>query len=368
MRAFQEFSYDAATQTVTVGGGMYLYDATQAMALEGRAIRTMPAWGNVTIAGAMGTGAHGSTLRYNASISDQVVALTIVDGTGTVRQITSDSPDLPAFRLHLGLLGVIINVTLYTVPLYKVTAVNTVVNDDILLNGQLLDMVRAADQTTVYWYPSLGKLVIGNWTIVDPATPGEAWTSDHVPPTSDTHNLYAVPSLEIIQTLNDSLGLQVFQVYTLASMYTDVPDFAPIYTTNGLTVSNPATGFYDVMFAPICQETGFWACPWFHAPNQYSFTDNEIDIDVRNLTAFAADMNQILATRTAAFPFDGVLLRFSRASETLMSTSLGRDTCHVEFYMMRRRDSYNDTSTGLASYQAILQTLVSLGSKLRKIR
>ncbi len=60
--------------------------------------------GNITLGGAIGTGSHGSTIRYNASISSQVVGLTIVDGKGRVRTIT-DSKDLRAFRLNLGLLG-----------------------------------------------------------------------------------------------------------------------------------------------------------------------------------------------------------------------------------------------------------------------
>lgn len=60
--------------------------------------------GNITLGGAIGTGSHGSTIQYNASISAQVISLTIVDGQGYVRQI-SEMDDLRAFRLNLGLLG-----------------------------------------------------------------------------------------------------------------------------------------------------------------------------------------------------------------------------------------------------------------------
>lgn len=41
---------------------------------------------------------------HSSSIASQVVGLTIVDGTGTVRKISAPG-DLRAFRLHLGLLG-----------------------------------------------------------------------------------------------------------------------------------------------------------------------------------------------------------------------------------------------------------------------
>lgn len=51
------------------------------------------------------TGAHGSTIKYNSSISSQVVKMTVVDGRGNVIEI-SDPTDLKAFKINLGLLGI----------------------------------------------------------------------------------------------------------------------------------------------------------------------------------------------------------------------------------------------------------------------
>lgn len=48
--------------------------------------------------------AHGSTIKFNSSISSQVVGLTIVDGMGNVQKIT-DLDDLRSFRINLGVLG-----------------------------------------------------------------------------------------------------------------------------------------------------------------------------------------------------------------------------------------------------------------------
>lgn len=93
-----------ADNTVTVGAGLTLHDTTQFLRLHGRALRTTPAFGNITIGGAIGTGAHGSSIKYHASISAQVANLKIVNANGEVQVIT-DSEDLKAFRMHLGLLG-----------------------------------------------------------------------------------------------------------------------------------------------------------------------------------------------------------------------------------------------------------------------
>jgi FAD/FMN-containing dehydrogenase len=65
--------------------------------------------GGISVAGAIGTGAHGSSLRHPNSLSDQIIRLTIVDGTGEIRVI-DDPQEVNAFRVHLGLLGVIIDV------------------------------------------------------------------------------------------------------------------------------------------------------------------------------------------------------------------------------------------------------------------
>lgn len=59
--------------------------------------------GGITVGGAIGTGAHGSTLLHPTSISDQVVSLTVVDGLGNIHTIF-DPADLLGFRVHLGLL------------------------------------------------------------------------------------------------------------------------------------------------------------------------------------------------------------------------------------------------------------------------
>lgn len=90
--------------TATFGSGVNLRDVTEFLREHGRGLRTTPAFGNITLGGAVGTAAHGSTIKHNATISSQVVSLTIVDGRGKVRKIWK-MVDLRAFRLHLGLLG-----------------------------------------------------------------------------------------------------------------------------------------------------------------------------------------------------------------------------------------------------------------------
>lgn len=99
----------------------------------------------------MGTGAHGSSLKYPTALSDQITALTVIDGNGVLRVIRG--PDLNHFRVHLGLLGVILDATFQTVPAYKLTVNIVPQPDSILDDGSLLQMARDNDYFVAQWWP-----------------------------------------------------------------------------------------------------------------------------------------------------------------------------------------------------------------------
>lgn len=162
-----------------------------------------PAYGNITIGGSTGSGSHGSTIKYNASLSSQMVAVRIVDGYGNIQDIC-DPDDLKAFKIHLGLLGVLLSVTFYTVPLYKTLAHNRIVSEDILLNGEAIKMARNADQMALYWFPEFKEVIIANWTIVDESTEGNAFTYDHVPSIYRETALVAATAFESAFSLTSS--------------------------------------------------------------------------------------------------------------------------------------------------------------------
>ncbi len=58
-----------------------------------------------------------------------------------------------------------------------------------------------------------------------------------------------------------------------------VPDWVPIYATQQGKFENPAVGYYDEMFAPICHDDpqGILgtACVWSHGEDSITIVDNE---------------------------------------------------------------------------------------------
>lgn len=76
-----------------------------------------------TIAGAISTGTHGTGIAFG-SLSNQIVAWTWVDGKGEIQHHCRGHDDLSkALSLSLGLFGVLVDVTIKTVPLYSLRVV-----------------------------------------------------------------------------------------------------------------------------------------------------------------------------------------------------------------------------------------------------
>ncbi|WP_197519823.1 D-arabinono-1,4-lactone oxidase [Pseudonocardia sp. HH130630-07] len=121
--------------TVRVRAGETLADLCTALAASGRALATVPDPPRATIAGAIGLGMTGGVPR-GTSLSDQVRAVRLVDGRGTVREVTG-GPELDAVRCGLGAFGVVTSVELRTVPLQRLrvgeeqTRVDDVLADDL---------------------------------------------------------------------------------------------------------------------------------------------------------------------------------------------------------------------------------------------
>lgn len=97
-----------------------------------------------------------------------------------------------------------IDITLYTVPLYKTLAHNYAVPDDVLTNGVAKNWAKTTDQISFYWFPAFKEVIVANWTIVNAETPGNAWTNDHVPPTYDNFNVLTTFLKEIVFGLTSS--------------------------------------------------------------------------------------------------------------------------------------------------------------------
>ncbi|MCT2150056.1 FAD-binding protein [Dermabacter vaginalis] len=111
---------DHSTGEVTLRGGTRLWEIGPMLAKHSRALEVMGDIDRQSIAGAVSTGTHGTGGRFTG-VSGLVTGLKIVLANGDA--VWADSEHnvklFEAARLGLGALGIIVEVRLRTVPLYK---------------------------------------------------------------------------------------------------------------------------------------------------------------------------------------------------------------------------------------------------------
>ncbi|GAA1763770.1 D-arabinono-1,4-lactone oxidase [Agromyces humatus] len=144
---------DVATGRVTLAAGTRLHQLPALLAPYGLALPNMGDIDRQTIAGATSTGTHGTGLGFGG-LATQIVAVKLVTGAGELLTVSeTERPELlPAVRLGLGALGVLVEVTLQLVPRFVLHAVEKPEPLDAVLDGWPR-RARAVDHFEFYWFP-----------------------------------------------------------------------------------------------------------------------------------------------------------------------------------------------------------------------
>jgi FAD/FMN-containing dehydrogenase len=115
---------DAEKQQVTLLAGTKLHEIGLPLWDAGFSMINMGDIDRQSIAGAIGTGTHG-TGRSLKNISSQLAAVQLVTASGDVMELTNDDGDLfKAAQVSMGTLGVITQVTLNVLPAYHLVERN----------------------------------------------------------------------------------------------------------------------------------------------------------------------------------------------------------------------------------------------------
>src|SRR5690606_2706875 len=144
---------DTATGRVRLGAGTRLHKLPALLGPFGLALENMGDIDRQTIAGAISTGTHGTGLAFGG-IASRVVGATLATADGTLLTVDAgQNPELlPAVRLGLGALGVLVDVTVQCVPAFLLQAVERPEPFDTVLEG-VVERMRGADHFEFYWFP-----------------------------------------------------------------------------------------------------------------------------------------------------------------------------------------------------------------------
>lgn len=112
-----ELSADGAS--VTVDAGMRYGELARRLQEHGRALPNMASLPHITVAGSVATGTHGSGDRL-PPLSAAVSAVELVLSDGSLHTLRRGDADFGAAVVNLGALGVVVRLSLDTVPTFQV--------------------------------------------------------------------------------------------------------------------------------------------------------------------------------------------------------------------------------------------------------
>ncbi len=164
-------SIDSTRGEATVRAGTPLHVLNEELASFGYALPNLGDIDRQSIAGATGTGTHGTGLRLTGlSAGIRAVRLVMADGSVVECSPTQDPDLFQAARLGLGALGIVTEITLGVVPAFLLHAAEKPeALADVLAN---LDAeVEQNDHFEFYWYPHTERALTKRNNRVPASTP-----------------------------------------------------------------------------------------------------------------------------------------------------------------------------------------------------
>ena len=145
---------DPVNQQITVEAGATIEQLARTAEQYGMLLHSPPIFDQLSIGGAVAVGAHG-TGKNDATLSDSIVAMTIVDAKGDVRTVSEHQGDLSSASTGLGLVGVIYSVTFRCKPTFTAQVERRYVDRKLLANPKYLqDLLASYEYVDLYWYLS----------------------------------------------------------------------------------------------------------------------------------------------------------------------------------------------------------------------
>ena len=289
---------------VTLGAGTNLYQLPALLASHGLALENMGDIDQQTIAGAISTGTHGTGAAFGG-IASQVVALTLVTANGELLRVspTENSDLLPAARLGLGALGVIVDVTLRCVPHFVMRAVETPEPLDEVLDNWTARST-GVDHFEFYWFPHTTTALTKTNTRLHGSTPRKlqhpvaAWIDDELLP----NGLYVL----------------MCQLGRLA------PGMIPAMNR----LSDKAVAARDI--------TDDWH-PVFTSPRRVRFREMEYSIPTDQIPAALRELRDLIERKGWKISFP-VEVRVAAAEDNWLSTANGRVSGYIAVHRYYRED------------------------------
>lgn len=156
---------DTVNNVVTVGGGIRLKNLHPLLREHGLALSSLGSISDQTLAGAIATATHGSSLQFG-NLSSIVRSLTVITAQEDVPLITCNEEDngdsFQASRCGLGMTGVVTRVTIQCEKAFnlqeEVFSMYASEFIDALKDGGSDSIARSAQHVRAWWHPQAGQI------------------------------------------------------------------------------------------------------------------------------------------------------------------------------------------------------------------
>ncbi|HYX34708.1 MAG TPA: D-arabinono-1,4-lactone oxidase [Oligoflexus sp.] len=306
---------DPKALTVTVEPGVTVEALGQALHLQGLSFATTADYTGITIAGGIATAAHHSSLTLPVSMSEYVEALELVDAQGELHRYTG--AEARRYATHLGVLGVVTQITLRVEPEFKLQYGYEAESDESL-EHTIETLVRQHSYGRVSWFAGAGRYVLEYFDKVPVSKYGDSennlWssTAGAFRWVGDLPYTLINAGPRILQCTGEAIRSRVW--------------LAPVKNVGSDDWKRPV-GFAYKMLGSACAAG---KCPWDYGAKNRSI---EVAIPLSQLKNWMQDVRQVLAKDHGCFPVLGLYLRFSPAAESWMSMARGEDTVMFEIHI-----------------------------------
>ena len=134
-----------------VRAGTRLRDLNRALALDGEALPILGSIAQQSVAGAIATGTHGSSLAHG-NLSSLVMGARLVAGDGSPLEIGPSDERLEAVRVHLGALGALTELTVRTEPAFHLAETPERIPVEEV-GSRVPEIGASAEYVKVWWVP-----------------------------------------------------------------------------------------------------------------------------------------------------------------------------------------------------------------------
>ncbi len=295
-------SYDSDAMEARLWAGTYLYEATRLLASIGMALENMGDIQQQTIAGAVSTGTHGTGLALG-SLSNQVIAWTWIDGKGELRHHRRADDDLSkALSLSLGMLGVLVDVTIRTVPLYSL---------------QVKSYKRSFKTALAEWQSGIQDNRHLEWFYFPGSETVQVKETNSIPLIKQSFQSKAVDFIKI--GLIETVGFKA-----ISELCRIKPEMSRKMTD--FSAKSVPTGSKEGMYYEI-----------FPSPRLVKFTETEYAIPLHTFETCIEEIHVFLQAHPFYIHFP-IECRVTAGEDAFLSPTQGKETAFLAFHMYKGMD------------------------------